>query len=88
MTLPDFEIFQRTLDQRSVGKQAYIRSGFMPPKSGSRSRPITTLTDYMTSAPSPNSLLVWTQHGEAKIEESPAQGYRFLAPQGAPSFGK
>jgi hypothetical protein len=66
MTLPDFEIFNGLLTNVG-GKQAYIRSGFMPPKAFTPPA-ITTLTDYMTSAPSPNSLLVWTHMG-GKIEK-------------------
>lgn len=66
MTLPDFEIFNGLLTNVG-GKQAYIRSGFMPPKAF-KPQTIKTLTDFMTSAPSPNSLLVWTHMG-GKIEK-------------------
>jgi hypothetical protein len=65
MTLPDFEIFNGLLTNVG-GKQAYIRSGFMAPKAFTPPA-ISTLTDAMASAPSPNSLLVWTHMG-GKIE--------------------
>jgi hypothetical protein len=66
MTLPDFEIFNGLLTNVG-GKQAYIRSGFMPPKAFTKPA-INTLTDFMSSAPTPYSLLVWTHMG-GKIEE-------------------
>jgi hypothetical protein len=74
MTLPDFEIFNGLLTNVG-GKQAYIRSGFMPPKSFTQST-INTLTSFMDSAPSPNSLLVWTHMG-GKIEDVPPEGTAF-----------
>jgi len=61
MTLPDFEIFNGLLTNVG-GKQAYIRSGFMPPKAFTKPA-IDTLTDFMSSAPTPYSLLVWTHMG-------------------------
>lgn len=74
MTLPDFEIFNGLLTNVG-GKQAYIRSGFMPPKAFTPPA-ITTLTDFMTSAPSPDSLLVWTHMG-GKIEQVAPDGTAF-----------
>jgi FAD binding domain/Berberine and berberine like len=61
MTLPDFEIYNGLLTIVG-GKQAYIRSGYMPPKAFTSSA-IKTLTSAMSSAPSPDSLLVWTHTG-------------------------
>ena len=65
MSLPDFEIFNGLLTNVG-GKQAYIRSGFMPPKAFTPPA-ISTLTEHMKNAPSPDSLLVWTHMG-GKIE--------------------
>jgi FAD/FMN-containing dehydrogenase len=61
MSLPDFEIYNGLLTIVG-GKQAYIRSGYMAPKAFT-SPAIETLTSAMGSAPSPNSLLVWTHTG-------------------------
>jgi hypothetical protein len=61
MTLPDFEIYNGLLTIVG-GMSGYIRSGFMAPKSFTSSC-IDVLTSSMTSAPSPNSLLVWTHMG-------------------------
>ena len=61
MTLPDFEIYNGLLTVVG-GKQAYIRSGYMAPRAMTQSA-ISTLTGFMTSAPSPDSLLVWTHTG-------------------------
>jgi Berberine and berberine like len=74
MTLPDFEIFNGLLTNVG-GKQAYIRSGFMPPKAFTPPA-ISTLTDAMASAPSPDSLLVWTHMG-GKIEDVGPQDTAF-----------
>jgi hypothetical protein len=61
MSLPDFEIYNGLLTIVG-GKQAYIRSGYMAPKAMTSSA-ISTLTSFMGSAPSPDSLLVWTHTG-------------------------
>lgn len=61
MSLPDFEIYNGLLTVVG-GKQAYIRSGYMAPKAMTQ-KAINTLTGYMTTAPSPDSLLVWTHTG-------------------------
>jgi hypothetical protein len=61
MSLPDFEIYNGLLTV-VAGKQAYIRSGYMAPRAMTQEA-IGTLTGYMTSAPSPDSLLVWTHTG-------------------------
>src|SRR5437764_4554868 len=61
MTLPDFEIYNGLLTIVG-GKQAYIRSGYMAPGAMTQSA-ISPLTGSMTSAPSPDSLLVWTHTG-------------------------
>ena len=61
MTLPDFEIYNGLLTIVG-GMSGYIRSGFMAPKAFTPSC-IDVLTNSMTSAPSPNSLLVWTHMG-------------------------
>jgi hypothetical protein len=61
MTLPDFEIYNGLLTLVG-GMSGYIRSGFMAPKAFT-SECIDVLTSSMTSAPSPNSLLVWTHMG-------------------------
>jgi hypothetical protein len=61
MTLPDFEIYNGLLTIVG-GKQAYIRSGYMPPRAMTQPA-ISTLTGFMTTAPSPDSLLVWTHTG-------------------------
>jgi hypothetical protein len=61
MTLPDFEIFNGLLTIVG-GKQAYIRSGYLPPK-GLVPDAVSTLTGFLTTAPSPDSLLVWTHTG-------------------------
>lgn len=74
MTLPDFEIFNGLLTNVG-GKQAYIRSGFMPPNAFTPSA-ITTLTAAMASAPSPSSLLVWTHMG-GQIEKVKPGGTAF-----------
>lgn len=66
MTLPDFEIFNGLLTNVG-GNQAYIRSGFMPPKAFTP-QAISTLSNAMDSAPSARSLLVWTHMG-GKIEQ-------------------
>jgi hypothetical protein len=68
MTLPDFEIFNGLLTV-VAGNSAYIRSGFMAPKSFTPAA-INVLTDSMTSAPSSGSLLVWTHMG-GKVTEVP-----------------
>ncbi|HEY0729525.1 MAG TPA: BBE domain-containing protein, partial [Pyrinomonadaceae bacterium] len=49
------------------GMSGYIRSGFMAPGAFTPSC-IDVLTSNMTSAPSPNSLLVWTHMG-GKVTE-------------------
>ncbi|MFP5236440.1 MAG: FAD-binding oxidoreductase [Acidobacteriota bacterium] len=74
MTLPDFEIFNGLLTNVG-GNQAYIRSGFMPPKAFTP-QAISTLIDAMSSAPSERSLLVWTHMG-GKIEQVPPEGTSF-----------
>jgi hypothetical protein len=61
MSLPDFEIFNGLLTV-VAGKQAYIRSGYMAPRAMTQPA-INTLTGFMGSAPSPDSLLVWTHTG-------------------------
>lgn len=74
MTLPDFEIFNGLLTNVG-GKQAYIRSGFMPPKAFTKPA-INTLNDAMANSPSPNSLLVWTHMG-GNIEKVKPTGTAF-----------
>jgi hypothetical protein len=61
MSLPDFEIYNGLLTV-VAGKQAYIRSGYMAPRAMTQPA-INTLTSFMGSAPSPDSLLVWTHTG-------------------------
>jgi len=68
MTLPDFEIFNGLLTV-VAGNSAYIRSGFMAPKSFTPSC-IDVLTSSMTTAPSSSSLLVWTHMGGKVTEVS------------------
>jgi len=74
MSLPDFEIYNGLLTNVG-GKQAYIRSGFMPPKAFTPPA-ISTLTDAMANSPSVNSLLVWTHMG-GKIEKVSPTGTSF-----------
>jgi len=68
MTLPDFEIYNGLLTIVG-GMSGYIRSGFMAPKAFTPSC-IDVLTNSMTTAPSPNSLLVWTHMGGKVTEVS------------------
>jgi hypothetical protein len=68
MTLPDFEIYNGLLTVVG-GSQAYLRSGFMAPRSMTPAC-VDVLTKYMTNPPSPSSLLVWSHMG-GKISENP-----------------
>ncbi|HEY0142089.1 MAG TPA: FAD-binding oxidoreductase [Thermoanaerobaculia bacterium] len=74
MTLPDFEIFNGLLTVVG-GLNAYVRSGFMPPKA-LKPNVVDILTESMTSAPSPTSLLVWTHMG-GQIEAKPKEESSF-----------
>jgi hypothetical protein len=61
MTLPDFEIFNG-LTTVIAGRSGYLRSGYIAPKAMTPAA-VEVLTNAMSSAPSPYSLLVWTHSG-------------------------
>ncbi len=61
MTLPDFELMNGSVTLVK-GRQAYIRSAFLPPK-GYGPEVAKILPDFMKRAPTADSLMVWSHCG-------------------------